>query len=291
MLAGCAAPGSSSAVDPGAEAPTEVPAGEVVFVAGPNLIIQQDGGEPELCLGGVNESLPPQCGGPVLVGLDWDDVGDAETVGGVTFGSGWVVGTFDGETFTLSEPVSTDPPAGAEPPTAGQDFEPYAALCEDPYRGGTEGGYPTETFPEGEGLGPDGLSAMSQLQERAWALPGYVEMFVSDGNSEVNVLLTAGSDVEAAHASLREVWSGWLCVDTKDVLSNAEGQAASQALSDGADGLDLLAWGADTIEGTFYASVVLDDPATVATIHEILAPWYSPDQILIDSALKPLATS
>ena len=273
------------------ESPTEVAADEIVYARSATLI-QQGDEEPQLCLGMVLQSLPPQCGGPVLVGLDWDDVADAETVGGVTFGSGWVVGTFDGETFTLTQPVSTDPPAGAQLPT--DEWTPPPALCEDPYRGGTEGGYATETFPEGEVLGPDGQSAASLLQERAMALPGYVELFVSDGHSEMNVLLTEGSDVEAAHASLREVWSGWLCVEAKDVLSNAEGQAASQALSDGNDSsnsLGLLMFNADTVDGTFSVEVVLDDPATVATIHEILAPWYFPGQILIDSALKPLATS
>jgi len=52
-------------------------------------MIIDSGDGPEICLGGVNESLPPQCSGPVAEGLqmvDW-----AETVSGVSFGERTVV--------------------------------------------------------------------------------------------------------------------------------------------------------------------------------------------------------
>ena len=34
---------------------------------------------PQLCLGGVAESLPPQCGGPDIVGWDWESVAGEES--------------------------------------------------------------------------------------------------------------------------------------------------------------------------------------------------------------------
>lgn len=48
-----------------------------------------DGNGLELCLGGVAESLPPQCSGPVVQGLD--PTGWTETTGGVTWGNRTVV--------------------------------------------------------------------------------------------------------------------------------------------------------------------------------------------------------
>lgn len=251
------------------------------------FLIQAEGGEPELCLGGVAESYPPQCSGPVVVGLDWDDVPDAETASGVTWGSGWVVGTFDGETFTLTEPVRQEPPEGYEVPEPGgdRDFQP---LCDDPWRGGDE-----------EATAADPMGAVGRLQERAAALPGYVELYVSDGASEFNVLLTPDADVEAAHTSLREVWPGWLCVGTIEdtgsssrVPTNAEAMAASEALAsavgdDWAE-LGLLSWGPDTIGGTFDVQVVLETPDLRDRIELALAPWYSADRVRITSALVPL---
>jgi hypothetical protein len=36
-------------------------------------VLQEGDGPPELCLGGVAESFPPQCGGPEIAGWDWED--------------------------------------------------------------------------------------------------------------------------------------------------------------------------------------------------------------------------
>lgn len=51
---------------------------------------------PQLCLGVVNDSLPPQCGGPDIKGWDWDAVADKESRNGTTWAEVTVVGTFDG---------------------------------------------------------------------------------------------------------------------------------------------------------------------------------------------------
>ncbi len=57
-----------------------------------------------LCFGGIAESLPPQCSGPVLRGWEWSTVSDEETAVGVTWGRYDVVGTWDGTTFALTRP-------------------------------------------------------------------------------------------------------------------------------------------------------------------------------------------
>lgn len=280
LLAGCAGDGAVLAT------PAPDPPGEPQRYTTSAFMIQQGDDPPELCLGSIMESSPPQCGGPTVVGLDWADVPDAETVMGVTFGSGWVVGTYTDETFTLTEPVSSDPPAGHVPSDGSP--APLTALCDDPYRGGSEDAYPLETGPDGDALGAEGTAAMDAMHQRALALPGYVEVFVSDGSDELNLLLTADSDVEAVHASLREVWQGWLCVAAYDIPSAAEGQAASKALADEVVELEVFAWSPNPTTGRFSADVVLVDAGTEARIHEILAPWYDPDQIDLYSRLTPL---
>lgn len=280
VLAGCADGGAVLA------APAPDPLVEPQRYTTSAFIIQQGDEPPELCLSTVMESNPPQCGGPTVVGLDWADVPDAETVMGVTFGSAWVVGTYADETFTLTEPVSSDPPAGHAPPDGSP--APLTPLCDDPYRGGSEDAYPVETGPDGDALGAEGAAAMDAMHQRALALPGYVEVFVSDGSDELNLLVTADSDAEAVHASLRELWQGWLCVAARDIPSAAEGQAASTALGDEALELEVLAWSPDPTTGRFSADVVLVDAGTEARIHEILAPWYEADQIDLSSRLEPL---
>lgn len=55
-------------------------------------MVIDSGNGPELCIGGVEESLPPQCSGPVAAGLDMD--GWSEEVSGVRWGDRSVVVTW-----------------------------------------------------------------------------------------------------------------------------------------------------------------------------------------------------
>jgi hypothetical protein len=92
------------------------------------------GGGAELCLGGVEESLPPQCSGPRLVGWDWSEhAGDFEHRGGVRWGDFQVTGSFaDGE-MTPSEVV---PLAELGEPAAYDDGSLQRSL-DDQYGAGT----------------------------------------------------------------------------------------------------------------------------------------------------------
>ncbi|HVF04224.1 MAG TPA: hypothetical protein VNA20_05235 [Frankiaceae bacterium] len=58
---------------------------------------------PELCVGGVQTSLPPQCGGIPVTPFSWRDVPGRESRNGTTWGTATFVGTFDGRTFRLTE--------------------------------------------------------------------------------------------------------------------------------------------------------------------------------------------
>lgn len=271
LVAGCAGapgevPGSGSTPAPG----------EGATYGTFTTILQEGDGEPELCLGGVMESLPPQCGGPVVVGLDWEDVADRETASGTTWGTGWVVGTFDGETFTLTEPVASEAPEWAHP----EEDDPAARfppLCDDPYRGGDE------SFDASSSAGMD---AVNTLVATAEGLDGYATLYVSDGSTEFNVIISAGHDAEAAHAALREVWPGWLCVVERDVPAQADATAAQDALVERMDELGVLGVGGGGSDGMLDVQVIVASDDVVASIHEAVSPWLTPEQVRISGVLQ-----
>lgn len=102
-LAGCAGsatPGAGSTAAPG-EFPRPAAAGEVLAQA---TVLQKDGEDPQLCLGGVAESYPPLCGGPPILGWDWAAVEQSESASGVTWGSYAITGTWDASAFTVTQP-------------------------------------------------------------------------------------------------------------------------------------------------------------------------------------------
>ena len=108
FLAACGADTTDSATDGGSakpDMPTAVPAADG-HVVGLGLVIDQDAG-PELCLGPVAESYPPQCQGLPVEGWDWaDHRGDVDNAGGVRFGTFAVTAGFDGTTLTYESAVS-----------------------------------------------------------------------------------------------------------------------------------------------------------------------------------------
>ncbi|MFC5494042.1 hypothetical protein [Nocardioides caricicola] len=108
LLAGCGSDGDAVATDPSGSSamPTSIPAapGKVWTY---NIATVMDTGSPELCLGPVAESYPPQCSGLPLAGWDWaEHRGTYDSAGDVRWGSYAVGGTWDGETFTYADAVS-----------------------------------------------------------------------------------------------------------------------------------------------------------------------------------------
>ncbi|GAA1912625.1 hypothetical protein GCM10009775_01500 [Microbacterium aoyamense] len=109
------------------------PDGEVVAQG----TVMDAGGTVELCLGAIAESYPPQCSGIPLEGWSWDGLEGSETASGVTWGAYAVQGTYDGETFTITQPpimlalydpmMSPDPTDGKP----GQGSEDELAAIQD----------------------------------------------------------------------------------------------------------------------------------------------------------------
>jgi len=243
-------------------------------VVGAGMVMQSS---PELCMGAVMTSYPPQCGGPSLAGeFSWDDVG-AETQGGVR----WTNGTYSGvghhdkdsDTFTLTRPLSENPPEGMVLPEP-EDVA-FPQLCDDPFRGGD----PRFTDPD--------LTRQPALQSRLQNLDGYVGSYVSDGVSMFNVLVTG--DPEVAHAELREVWRGGLCVEQRQDAPEVDLLAAQQALTTIHEELGVLSSGPDGMTGRLDIQILVADESTVQRIHKTVSPWLTPEQVQITSSFQPLS--
>ncbi|WP_350347544.1 hypothetical protein ABIQ69_13010 [Agromyces sp. G08B096] len=112
-LTGCASVGGAPASGP---LPEPLPGGEV---RGIGTVLQLEGERPELCLGPVAESAPPQCDGLPLEGWTWAPPDDLSTsMSGGTWGSYAVTGTWGGEVFTVTRdavPLALFDPIAAEP--------------------------------------------------------------------------------------------------------------------------------------------------------------------------------
>lgn len=113
LLAGC---GSASTPTGGASSPSSTiaaPPSSVPGADGPvtgqGTVLQVPDGAPELCLGPVRESFPPQCDGIPLSGWDWDAAGVQDEAGEGAERTRWgtyaVTGAFDGLTLEVTGSV------------------------------------------------------------------------------------------------------------------------------------------------------------------------------------------
>ena len=247
------ASGSGAAADASSgEVPQPVPDGEVR--TGGLVMVIDDGDGPELCLGPVAESYPPQCGGPALADFDWGDAG-SEEASGVRWGSYALTGTFDGSTFTVTDAI----PAALYDTMAEPEQEPLAAACDDPTTTDT-----AKTTPED----------LDATLAAASALPTYASAWLT-GNT-INVAVT--EDAEGAEAELRKTWGGMLCVTTverTDADLNEVNQELQAALGD-----QLLTSGS-TSPDSLDAQVVFDD----GSIQEWADATYGDGLVRVSSAL------
>ena len=174
VLAGCAGSGGGSAG--GSDAPWAPPTPALpAEVSAVGTVLEADDG-PELCLGPIAESYPPQCSGPPVVGWDWSAVDGEETASGVTWGAYAVWGDWDGATFTVTrEPVLAalyDPMAD---PSARDPWDPSL---------------PPGPLPEAE--------ARQIQDDLAEALPGFLASAYVNGRIVAEVLFDDGTLQAAA---------------------------------------------------------------------------------------------
>lgn len=148
---------------------------------------------PQLC-NSMMESNPPQCEGLDVVGWDWSKV-KAESRSGTTWGSYTLIGTYDGERFTLTEPATS--PSGRGRPSPDIYSEEIKTPCDEP-----EGGWRVVDRSKYS------MEAQHQLSERVRAEPEFAGMWV-----DVRVFTVAfAGDLAGREEWIREVWGGPLCV-------------------------------------------------------------------------------
>ncbi len=267
-LAACSTEEDMRAVDPAgsggpasADAPAETPAGTPPApvpdgeVRTSGLVTVLDAGTgPEMCLGAVAESYPPQCGGPAVEGFEWGDVG-AEEANGVTWGQYALTGTYDGTTFTVTDAI----PAAL-----------YDVMAE-PDAGGLEPACGDAAATDQDRATPEDLDATLAA---ASALPTYATAWLSNGTISVAVT----GDAEGAEAALRETWGGLLCVTTVE-RTDADLNVVNTELQEGL-GEQLLTSGSSAPD-SLDARVVYDD----GSIQEWADATYGAGLVRVSSAL------
>lgn len=99
VLAGCATSTPGDGPGPGGGSNDPV---APVDVVGQGTVIQVGDADPELCLGAVAESYPPQCSGVPLLEWDWSLYDGSETAAGTTWGTYAVFGSWQDDTLTVT---------------------------------------------------------------------------------------------------------------------------------------------------------------------------------------------
>lgn len=281
LLVGCATP---DAGDSGQAAPL-APADAVAVTTGHPVTVLDDGSGAELCLGAVATSLPPQCGGPRLVGWDWSaHTGEHEGRSGVRWGIFVVTGHYDPTTdeFFVGTVAS-----GADYQWPPRELPDFSTPCPVP-AGGWQIVDPSMTTTE----------AMYATFDRAAKLDGYATAWLDQSpNPEsetgepddvamndplqviVNVRVTG--DPAAAEAELREGWGGMLCVTRAD---HTEGELVSILNEIAADGTGVVGGSPDGVTGVVKVDVVYDDGSLQRGVDD----RFGEGLVRVTSALKPL---
>jgi hypothetical protein len=213
---------------------------------GTATVLESPAHGPELCLGGQQDSYPPQCGGVPITNWDWDAVDGQESANGTTWGAYTVVGTFDGTSLTLTEPP------GAPDRADGRGRTPITSPC-------------AEAEPA-TGSGPVGPDGTGPAAERARTLPDHAGLWIT---GDVLNVATAG-DPAAVRAPLREVWGGPLCLVRHERTLAALRAVQEDLGAGGAEELGLtLLWSAtDEVGNVVELGVVAIDDAQRAALDE-----------------------
>jgi hypothetical protein len=228
---------------------------------------------PTLCLSGILESLPPQCGNVPIANWDWQAVSGEERLSGTTWGSYHVVGSYDGSTFTLTA-------AGRyEEDTSGPTDSDFSSPCPEP-----SGGWSGLEQATQEDARPAAAYARSQ--------PDYVTSWVTHlepaqaefGPIIVNAVFTG--DRERHEADMRKVWGGPLCVVERDVPTADElariRKEAEASLDD--LGLQMLSSAGPGVEPIIEIGVVID---VEGKGQAALDARYGAGVVRLSPALKP----
>jgi hypothetical protein len=232
---------------------------------------------PMLCLGGVADSYPPQCGDVPVENWDWGSVLGEESAAGTTWGSFHVVGTYDGTLFTLIE-------AGPFQPSPREDGDPVDTPCPEP-----EGGWVSV---DASRATEEDMHATMHAAEDEPDYSGFWIDYVEDpgegpvapGGIIANVAFTG--DVERHTAEIRQRWGGPLCVVEHEWTLEALKRAHRELRGAVGSELDLqiLGSGISMTRNQVEAGVVIADEETRSAVDA----RYGEGAVLLVPALTPL---
>lgn len=243
-------------------------------------VLESERHGPQLCLGGVQQSLPPQCGGPDVVGWDWAQVDGEESVNRTTWGDYHVVGTWDGERLTLTEKPGPPKQRRAEPRVD------LSTPCEPPPGGwkvvdertATESGQLEAT--RDARRQDDFGGAWVDQSVNADAEPGGERGWNDPTKLVLNVRFTG--DLDRHEQEIRNVWGGSLCV-SKAERSMAELERIRDELIQSSDDLGMLTLSTDETRGVVDLQVIVDDG-----VQERMDERYGKGTVDVSSAMRPV---
>jgi hypothetical protein len=239
-------------------------------LVGYGTVIERRPHGPQLCLGAVLMSLPPQGGGPAVTNWDWSEVRGSESMSGTTWGEYTLVGTYDGRSFTMTQPPV---PGDHRPRARRRERNPFATPGAPPPGGWrvVDASRATE-------------DALQRTSDEARTLAGFARLWVDEpaarttndpGRLVLNVAVTG--DTQVAEARLRELWGGALCVSTAR-YTEAELKRVEEELIRTPGALS-LGTGRDRVE----LEVIHDD----GTLQRQLDSAYGSGLVVVTSALQP----
>jgi hypothetical protein len=242
--------------------PGAQPDQEQRYQATATILASEDHG-PMLCLGMTLDSLPPQCGDVPISNWDWEEVSGEETMSGTTWGRYHVVGTYDGESFTV---IETGPPQ----PGPSDDGDPIDTPCPEP-TGGWKASDPGRTT---EADRQAAARAAEAEPDFAGLWVDYIEDFdpaaTEDPGTEGMILNVAFTgDIQRHTAEIGELWGGPLCV-VEHSRTEAELHRIQKDLEPSADelGIQVLSSSTAVVENVVEVGVVVIDPQTRAELDD-----------------------
>jgi len=249
------------------------------YTAASTVLESPDHG-PQLCLGVMADSYPPQCEGPDVIGWDWGAVEGEESAAGTTWGRYTVVGTWDGEALTLTEPPS--PAEASDPPD--RDEDPFGTPCPEP-----DGGWRVIDPPRSSDETLNDAIAHARSQPTVGGVwtdqsinPASLEE--GKGNDPTKLILNASftEDLERHEQAMREIWGGALCVSEASIRATKLMEIRAEVEAEVGD---FLFSGIDEVAGQVEIGVPVDEG-----LQERFDKRYGAGVVEVQAALRPVGT-
>ena len=272
LVAACARPLPPST--PPADEPPEERLYEVT-----TTVLEDESHGAMLCLSVVLESLPIQCGDVPITNWDWATVDGEERLSGTIWGDYHMVGTYDGESFTVTE---VGPPEERTDPI---DDDPIEAGCPEP-----DGGW---TWPDPDRTSDEDLQAAQRVAQGEPDFSGFWIDYLDEprdadlGEQRIVVSAAFTGDLDRHEAQIREEWGGPLCMvqhtDSYRELRNIQQELGpDEAAVD--LGIQVLTSDIDVVDNVVEIHVVVLDDEDRRALDE----RYGPGTVRATTALQPI---